>query len=114
MIDDMMNLRTLVEKTPDADLLREMIGLGSSCRSAAQGLAVMSVSDQCAAALNATNQALAAAREGRDELAKLQSGSLAKSAAALAKTADQLEKIRDGLLVLEASNRAHPQQRSTQ
>jgi putative transposase len=26
MTDDMMNLRTIVEETPDADLLREMIG----------------------------------------------------------------------------------------
>lgn len=28
MTDDMMNLRALVEKSADADLLREMIGFG--------------------------------------------------------------------------------------
>ena len=33
MTDDMMNPRALLEKTPDSDLLREMIGFAAARRS---------------------------------------------------------------------------------
>src|ERR1700686_4681792 len=61
MTDDMMNLRTLVEKTPDADLLREMIGF------AAQRLMELEVESQAGAAYGEKNPEGLAQRNGYRE-----------------------------------------------
>jgi transposase-like protein len=58
MTDDMMNLRTLMEKTPDADLLREMIGF------AAEQLMAMEVGDATGAAWGEKSPLLIAQRNG--------------------------------------------------
>lgn len=58
MTDEMMNLRTLVEKTPDADLLREMIGF------AAQRLMRLEVESQTGAAYGEKNPERLAQRNG--------------------------------------------------
>ncbi|WP_454642878.1 IS256 family transposase [Bradyrhizobium liaoningense] len=58
MTDDMMNLRTLVEKTPDADLLREMIGF------AAQRLMELEVEGQTGAAYGEKTPERLAQRNG--------------------------------------------------
>src|ERR1700748_1471190 len=58
MTDDMMTLRTLVEKTPDADLLREMIGF------AAQRLMELEVESQTGAAYGEKNPERLAPRNG--------------------------------------------------
>ena len=76
----------------------------------------MSASDEIAAALSATDQALRAMRDGHNELAKLRSGRVAKDngTATLTKMTGLLETIRDRLVILDASDRAHPYHRSIQ
>lgn len=61
MTDHMMNLRSLVEKTPDADLLREMIGF------AAQRLMELEVEDQAGAAYGEKNAERLAQHNGYRE-----------------------------------------------
>lgn len=62
MTDDMMNLRTLVEKTPDADLLRKMIGF------AAQRLMELEVECQTGAAYGEKPERGPAQRLSRSDL----------------------------------------------
>ncbi|MCG2672822.1 IS256 family transposase [Bradyrhizobium sp. GCM10023182] len=71
MTDDMMNLRTLVEKTPDADLLREMIGF------AAQRLMELEVEGQTGAAYGEKNPERLAQRNGyRDWISETRAGTV--------------------------------------
>jgi putative transposase len=70
MTDDMMNLRTLVEKTPDADLLREMIGF------AAQRLMELQVEGQTGVYGVKTSESLAQRNVYRDWIWETRAGAV--------------------------------------
>ena len=71
MTDDMMNLRTLVEKSPDADLLREMIGF------AAQRLMELEVEGLTGAAYGEKTPERLAQRNGyRDRIWETRAGTV--------------------------------------
>jgi transposase-like protein len=71
MTDEMMNLRAFVEKSPDADLLREMIGF------AAQRLMELEVESRAGAAYGEKNPERLAQRNGyRDRVWETRAGTV--------------------------------------